>query len=121
MSTHDGPAFTRWLRTQLQAKGISQRLLAHRSGVDHSTISRMVHGDRVPTLRTATRLASGLRVLGADDGAPDYLGLITGPDDDPAARVARALRADDMLTEAQVREVLDYYEALRSRRLAIRR
>ena len=50
MTTQNGRAFNDWLRTQLKAKKMSQRQLAQQSGVDHSTISRLIRGDRMPSL-----------------------------------------------------------------------
>jgi transcriptional regulator with XRE-family HTH domain len=76
MTTQNGRAFNEWLRAQLKAKKMSQRQLAQQSGVDHSTISRLVRGDRMPSLGTATKLARGLRELTEDDDGPQYLGLI---------------------------------------------
>ena len=61
MTTDNGRAFNEWLRAQLKAKKMSQRQLAQQSGVDHSTISRLIRGDRMPSLGTATKLARGLR------------------------------------------------------------
>ena len=49
-----------WLRAALKAKGMSQRQLAQRSGVDHSTIARIVVGVGAPSLETAIKLATGL-------------------------------------------------------------
>ena len=46
MTTQNGRAFNEWLRAQLKAKKMSQRQLAQQSGVDHSTISRLIRGDR---------------------------------------------------------------------------
>jgi transcriptional regulator with XRE-family HTH domain len=63
MTTQNGRAFNEWLRAQLKAKKMSQRQLAQQSGVDHSTISRLIRGDRMPSLGTATKLARGLREL----------------------------------------------------------
>ena len=63
MTTDNGRAFNEWLRAELKAKKMSQRQLAQRSGVDHSTISRLIRGDRMPSLGTATRLARGLREI----------------------------------------------------------
>ena len=40
---------------------MSQRQLALQSGVNHSTISRLIKEDRMPSLRTATKLARALR------------------------------------------------------------
>ena len=73
MSVQNGRAFNEWLRTQLKAKKMSQRQLAQQSGVDHSTISRLVRGDRTPSLGTATKLARGLRELRDETETPALL------------------------------------------------
>jgi len=117
MTSSNGRAFNEWLRAQLKAKKMSQRQLAQQSGVDHSTISRLVRGDRMPSLGTATKLARGLRELGENDDGPQYLGLIGGGTQNPTARVEYALRADESLTEVQVRQVMEYYLAVRMRRI----
>src|SRR5215213_3222050 len=117
MTRSNGRAFNEWLRAQLKAKKMSQRQLAQQSGVDHSTISRLVRGDRMPSLGTATKLARGLRELGENDDGPQYLGLIGGGVQNPTARVEYALRADEALAEAQVRQVMEYYLAVRMRRV----
>jgi transcriptional regulator with XRE-family HTH domain len=117
MTRTNGRAFNEWLRAQLKAKKMSQRQLAQQSGVDHSTISRLVRGDRMPSLGTATKLARGLRELGENDDGPQYLGLIGGGVQNPTARVEYALRADESLSEAQVRQVMEYYLAVRMRRM----
>jgi transcriptional regulator with XRE-family HTH domain len=118
MTRTNGRAFNEWLRAQLKAKKMSQRQLAQQSGVDHSTISRLVRGDRMPSLGTATKLARGLRELGENDDGPQYLGLIGGGVQNPTARVEYSLRADEALSEAQVRQVMEYYLAVRMRRVA---
>ena len=119
MTTDNGRAFNEWLRAQLKAKKMSQRQLAQASGVDHSTISRLVRGDRTPSLGTATKLARGLRELRDDADAPQYLGLVSsGATVNPAARVEYALRGDDALGEPQVRQIMEYYLAVRMRRFA---
>jgi len=118
MTRSNGRAFNEWLRAQLKAKKMSQRQLAQQSGVDHSTISRLVRGDRMPSLGTATKLARGLRELGENDDGPQYLGLIGGGVQNPTARIEYALRADEALSEAQVRQVMEYYLAVRMRRVA---
>ena len=56
-------SFNSWLRGQLKEKKMRQRQLALQSGVDHSTISRLIKGDRMPSLGTATKLARGLREI----------------------------------------------------------
>ena len=82
MTTQNGRAFNEWLRAQLKAKKMSQRQLAQQSGVDHSTISRLIRGDRMPSLGTATKLARGLRELRDDADTPAV----------PRARVRRRRR-----------------------------
>ena len=118
MTRTNGRAFNEWLRAQLKAKKMSQRQLAQQSGVDHSTISRLVRGDRMPSLGTATKLARGLRELGENDDGPQYLGLMGGGVQNPTARVEYSLRADEALSEAQVRQVMEYYLAVRMRRVS---
>src|SRR6186713_142197 len=121
MSIQNGRAFNEWLRSQLKAKKMSQRQLAQQSGVDHSTISRLVRGDRTPSLGTATKLARGLREVRDESETPHYFGLVASTTSHPTARVEYALRSDDLLTEPQVRQVMEYYLALRMRRLAASR
>jgi transcriptional regulator with XRE-family HTH domain len=116
MTTQNGRAFNEWLRAQLKAKKMSQRQLAQQSGVDHSTISRLIRGDRMPSLGTATKLARGLRELRDDADTPQYLGLVASGSTNPTARVEYSLRADELLTEAQVRQIMEYYLAVRMRR-----
>jgi len=116
MTMHNGRAFNEWLRAQLKAKKMSQRQLAQQSGVDHSTISRLIRGDRMPSLGTATKLARGLRELREDADTPAYLGLLGAGTTNPAARVEYALRADELLGEPQVRQIMEYYLAVRMRR-----
>jgi transcriptional regulator with XRE-family HTH domain len=119
MTTQNARAFNEWLRAQLRVKKMSQRQLAQQSGVDHSTISRLIRGDRMPSLGTATKLARGLREIREDADAPQYLGLVTAASNgsqNPAARVEYALRADDLLSDAQVRQIMEYYLAVRMRR-----
>lgn len=55
--------FADWLRERMGERGVTQRMLALRSGVNHSTISRLLDDDRRPTLATALAL---LLVLGAE-------------------------------------------------------
>ena len=116
MTTQNGRAFNEWLRAQLKAKKMSQRQLAQQSGVDHSTISRLIRGDRMPSLGTATKLARGLRELRDDADTPQYLGVVAAGAANPTARVEYALRADELLNEAQVRQIMEYYLAVRMRR-----
>jgi transcriptional regulator with XRE-family HTH domain len=116
MAGQNGRAFNEWLRAQLKAKKMSQRQLAQQSGVDHSTISRLIRGDRMPSLGTATKLARGLREIRDDAEAPQYLSSVASGTSNPTARVEYSLRADEVLSEPQVRQVMEYYLAVRMRR-----
>ncbi len=118
MTTDNGRAFNEWLRAQLKAKKMSQRQLAQQSGVDHSTISRLIRGDRMPSLGTATKLARGLREIREDSDAPAALGVVSVGPQNPTARVEYALRADEALSEPQVRQIMEYYLAVRLRRFS---
>ena len=118
MTTENGRAFNEWLRAQLKAKKMSQRQLAQQSGVDHSTISRLIRGDRMPSLGTATKLARGLREIRDDSDTSAALGVVSVGPQNPTARVEYALRADEALTEPQVRQIMEYYLAVRVRRFA---
>jgi transcriptional regulator with XRE-family HTH domain len=57
MTTPTDRAFNEWLRVELRARRMSQRQLAQRSGVAHSTISRAraVTDPVSPTGRCACR------------------------------------------------------------------
>jgi hypothetical protein len=70
----------------------------------------------MPSLGTATKLARGLRELRDDADTPQYLGLVAAGNTNPTARVEYALRADELLSEPQVRQIMEYYLAVRMRR-----
>jgi plasmid maintenance system antidote protein VapI len=55
--------FAGWLRDAMAARRLSTRGLAARSGIDHSTICRLTHGEREPSLSTAVAI---LKVLGTE-------------------------------------------------------
>src|SRR5262245_27907404 len=118
MTSQHGRAFNEWLRAQLKAKKMSQRQLAQQSGVDHSTISRLIRGDRMPSLGTATKLARGLREIRDDADTSAALGVVSVGPQNPTARVEYALRADEALSEPQVRQIMEYYLAVRVRRFS---
>lgn len=108
-------SFNSWLRGQLKEKKMSQRQLALQSGVDHSTISRLIKGDRMPSLGTATKLARGLREIHDEAEGPAYFASLAARQLLPTARVEYALRGDDALTENDVRELMQQYIAVRTR------
>ena len=110
-------SFNGWLRGQLKEKKMSQRQLALQSGVDHSTISRLIKGDRMPSLGTATKLARGLREIREESDGPAYFASVAARQMLPTARVEYALRGDDLLQETDVRELMQVYISARSRRM----
>jgi transcriptional regulator with XRE-family HTH domain len=110
-------SFNSWLRGQLKEKKMSQRQLALQSGVDHSTISRLIKGDRMPSLGTATKLARGLREIHDEADGPAYFASLAQRHVLPTTRVEYALRGDEALTEADVRDLMQAYVTVRSRRV----
>jgi transcriptional regulator with XRE-family HTH domain len=110
-------SFNSWLRSQLKEKKMSQRQLALQSGVDHSTISRLIKGDRMPSLGTATKLARGLREIRDESEGPAYFASLSARQVLPTARVEYALRGDEALTDGDVRELMQSYISARNRRL----
>ena len=95
---------------------MSQRQLALQSGVDHSTISRLIKGDRMPSLGTATKLARGLREIHEESDGPTYFAGLASRQLMPTSRVEYALRGDELLTETDVRDLMQAYITVRSRR-----
>lgn len=53
-----------WMTERMEQRRMSQRALAMRSGVNHSTLSRLMAGDREPMLST---LLAVVRVLGSSE------------------------------------------------------
>lgn len=53
---HDVATFISALRWEMQKQGISQRQLAHRAGMDHSAVSRLLSGETDPLLSTVLKL-----------------------------------------------------------------
>ena len=114
MTLQTPPTFNAWLRGRLKEKRMSQRQLAVQSGVNHSTISRLIRGDRMPSLGTATKLARGLRDIHDEAEAQAYFASVSRAVL-PTTRVEYALRGDDSLTEADVRELMHAYISRRIR------
>jgi transcriptional regulator with XRE-family HTH domain len=116
MATEPSPStgtFNAWLQARLKASRLTQRELARKSGVDHSTISRLLRRDRTPMLGTVALLA---HALGVPDDPPrsDTFGIRSGS---RPARVEYALRSDELLGEPEVHEIMDVYLAARLRHL----
>jgi len=114
-SNRDGATdFSAWLRTHLKARRMSQRQLAQRSGVDHSSISRLVRGGRTPSLATAAHLARALGVAEPSADTPEAAAMRTARQLlDPIGAVERALRGDEQLAEGDIGRLMRQYLALR--------
>lgn len=111
----DREALSLWLRSELARTRFSLRSLAIQSGVTHSTISRLIHQTRVPTLDTFLRLQSVLGPMSRGG-----LAIRFEPEAHPQA-VETALRADPEMSESDVRAVMQRYIALRERQHETRR
>ena len=55
--------FAGWLRAAMKSRHMSARMVGIRTGVNHSTITRLLYGYREPTLATTIAL---LRFFGDD-------------------------------------------------------
>jgi transcriptional regulator with XRE-family HTH domain len=111
--------FNLWLRRKLRERPISQRQLAALSGVDHSTISRLLLHDQRPSLATATKLAKALRYVYGEQGEADTLDYFERMPEEtlfPARRVEMALRADELLADEEVLRLMSIYLDARRRR-----
>jgi len=106
-----GNAFARWLAAELRARRMSQRVLAVQSGVDHSTIARLLRGDRIPSLATATRIAEALGARAGGEILADHRA-----DTSSVGRARDALEADPALNEVDVAAVMRLYLRVRDRR-----
>jgi transcriptional regulator with XRE-family HTH domain len=65
-----GGDFGGWLRDTMAQRGISQRVLAMRTGISNSTISRLAANERTPTLTTAVAI---VQVLGRPPARGEHL------------------------------------------------
>ena len=86
--------FAGWLREAMAARRISTRGLAARSGIDHSTICRLTHGEREPSLSTAVAL---LKVLGTEP-------MRFGAGDTTLSVETRAMVASGMVEQQAARD-----------------
>jgi transcriptional regulator with XRE-family HTH domain len=120
MKNSDGTRFVEWVDAQMRARRMSQRQLAQRTGVDHSTIGRLIRAESHPTLATATRIVKALQDPRESPGTTGSLDVFARQPIDAPGRVRAALRADVMLSEDQVRLLSEYHATVRSGRLGPR-
>lgn len=107
MNTTPSDQLRAWLQRHAVSRGLTHAQLALRSGLDRSTVSRFLHGDRSPTLDTAVRL---MRSVDPDGLPPDLARMLEVTD--PETRVERALRDDARLTESHIGDVMRLYRSL---------
>lgn len=108
ISTLPTDLFRAWLASRIAARGFSHGQLALRSGIDRSTVGRILNGERRPTLDTAVRLVGAL-----DADAMPHLFVRLGRLGDPAIRVEHAVRDDPHLSDANAAKLLRCYRQLR--------
>jgi transcriptional regulator with XRE-family HTH domain len=101
--------FNLWLRRQMRERRMSQRRLAMLSGVNHSTISRLIQNGRTPSLQTASKLAHALRMQWTDEQVASYFDLLDERPVTPMQRVEAALRGDEGLSDEDVRMLMSVY------------
>jgi len=100
--------FDAWLAAELKRVGLSQFRLARLSGLHRSTISRLLHGQRQPTVETAARIAVAIASIGPYDGAERRTDVV--------ARVRHELAADPTLRPQDVQRVMTRYVRVRAAR-----
>ena len=100
----DPYSFDGWLRERMRARRLSQRQLAARAGVHHSTISRLLRG-AAPTLVTARALQAAL------DPRSAHVHVRDSPELHPAI-LAMMLRQDGFLTSDDIDRLISVYVQL---------
>ena len=108
-------SFGNYLRRELRARKWSVRYLALRSGVNHSTISRLMQHNRTPTLHTVMRIQAAFTRRDGTVPLPRESELWM----DPVQRVRDALDADPALDLREVEQVVRYYRMVRTSRPAL--
>jgi transcriptional regulator with XRE-family HTH domain len=101
----DEDDFGAWIRTRLTLRGLSQRQLSARTGVHHSTISRLLRGEHQVSLRTALVIQAAL----ARDEDDRY---VSGPDPLHPAALFTKLRSDGRLSDHEIAAVVRLYARL---------
>jgi transcriptional regulator with XRE-family HTH domain len=101
----DDDEFGAWMRTRLRARGLSQRQLAARTGVHHSTISRLLRGQAQASLRTVLLIQAALE---PDTGVRH----LKGPDPLHPVALSTMLRSDGLLSNDEIAAVVQLYSRL---------
>jgi transcriptional regulator with XRE-family HTH domain len=93
--------FDAWLSAELDQLDMTLARLARLSGLHRSTISRLLHGERRPTVETATRIAVALGSTRPPAGHERGTNVV--------ARVHHELAADPTLRPRDVRRLMTHY------------
>ena len=114
------PRVGEWLTARMALRGISRRQLAMRSGLNPSSISRILTGKSHPSWATLCHLLSALgddpqRLLSSS--ASPTLGLASMP----TRQVEDALRRDPLLVSSDVALIMRQYRDLRRARMRLAR
>jgi len=95
------PAFDCWLTSELAQLRLSPARLARLTGLSRSTISRLLRGERRPTVESATRIAVALDSMRPHGDVERRTDMV--------ARVRHELAADPTLGRREVRQIMAHY------------
>lgn len=112
--------FRKWLGRELRSRRMSRRQLGERSGVNASTISRILRGGRRPKLRTAVAIIRAINGATDEASATHYIGAFRD-EHDPVAAVERSLRADPAIDEGGITRIMQLYLSTRHESATARR
>jgi transcriptional regulator with XRE-family HTH domain len=100
-------ALGEYIRRQRELRDLSMRQVAEMAGISNPYLSQIERGLRAPSESVLNAIAASLRTsadaLRADAGVP--------PKSDDDSAVVDAIRADERLTAAQQRALLEVYKA----------
>jgi transcriptional regulator with XRE-family HTH domain len=100
--------FDAWLSAELDQLDMTLARLARLSGLHRSTISRLLHAERRPTVETAARIAVALGSTRPRAGPERRTDIV--------ARVRHELAADPTLRPRDVQRVMTHYVLQRAAR-----
>lgn len=103
-----------WTQLRVRQRGLSHAQLALRCGLDRSTITRFLRGERSPTLEVASRIMDALYDTSCVSPYDQMRGLLAGPE-----RVEAALRSDPLLDPVHVDVLMRQYFQRRTAELPI--
>ncbi len=99
--------FDAWLAAELEATALTPQRLARLAGLNRSTISRLLLGQRKPSVDTAARIAVAIQSTRPSAGPERRIDIV--------GRVRHELLADPDLKPRDVQQVMTRYARLRAR------